>query len=447
MDDLFTKIQDNPAKGAASKTAENDGAGKQVPLAERMRPKTLNEVFGQSHLVGEGKPLTQLSDKLPSIILWGPPGTGKTTLARLLAKNRKFRQISAVLSGVKDLRNVIASERFSGESIVLFVDEIHRWNKAQQDALLPHIEDGTVTLIGATTENPSFSLIAPLMSRCKLFVLRALDDSAIRSILEHALRDKDRGLGRKNCSIEEKAWEALLAIADGDARRGLNTLEIVASLSSDITEDLVRKVFERKTLRYDRAGDQHYDTISAFIKSMRGSDPDAALYYFARMFEAGEDPRFLARRMMIFASEDIGNADPRALQVAVSAAEAFERIGPAEGWIPLSQAVTYLATAPKSNASYAGYKSAKEAVEKYGDLEVPLHLRNAATKIMKELDYGKGYEYAHNSKDSVTTHAHLPKEIESERFYSPTDRGYELRIRERLDWLNQRKKEIQSSPD
>lgn len=449
MDDLFS-LHTAKENGKASGSKVNDESQNlraEAPLPERMRPRELSEVVGQDHLIGEGKPLTRLQEQLPSIILWGPPGTGKTTIARLLAKNRKFRQISAVLSGVKDLRNIIAAEQFSKESVVLFVDEIHRWNKAQQDALLPHIEDGTVTLIGATTENPSFSLINPLMSRAKLFVLKSLDEKAIRTLLERALRDPDRGLGEKRCTIEDEAWDLLLAIADGDARRGLNTLEIVASLSSEITADLVRRVYERKTMRYDRDGDQHYDIVSAFIKSMRGSDPDAALYYFARMFEAGEDPRFLARRLMIFASEDIGNADPRALQVATASAEAFERIGPAEGWIPLAQAVTYLATAPKSNASYMGYKLAKEAVEKHGDLEVPLHLRNAATKVMKDLNYGKGYEYAHNAKDGVVAHGHLPTEIQSEKFYEPTERGYEQRIRERLDWLRGLRKQPKVSDE
>lgn len=435
MDDLFANLEKHSTSIRGEKNLQGTKRSERAPLAERMRPKSLEEISGQDHLIGEGKPLTQLQDNLPSLILWGPPGTGKTSIARLLAKDRKFRQISAVLSGVKDLRDVIASERFSQQSLVLFVDEIHRWNKAQQDALLPHIEDGSVTLIGATTENPSFSLIAPLMSRCKLFVLRPLDSVAIRSLLERALRDSERGLGASRCTIEDSAWDALVAIADGDARRGLNTLEIVASLSSEITEDLVRKVYERKTLRYDRAGDQHYDIISALIKSLRGSDPDAALYYFARMYEAGEDPKFLARRLIIFASEDIGNADPRALPTALAAADAFDRIGDAEGWIPLAQAVTYLATAPKSNASYAGYKAAKAMVEKFGNLEVPMHLRNAATKIMRELNYGKGYQYAHSSAHGIVSHEHLPKEIAGSKFYEPTARGYELRIRERMQWI------------
>ena len=317
----------------------------------------------------------------------------------------------------------------------MFVDEIHRWNKAQQDALLPHVENGTITLIGATTENPSFTLIAPLMSRCKLFVLKPLEDHHIKEMMQNALRDKERGLGNRRCSIDDEAWDSLVAIGAGDARRGLNTLEMITNMSSEISVELIRSVYERRSLRYDRQGDQHYDIISAFIKSMRGSDADAAIYYFARMYEAGEDPRFLARRMMIFASEDIGNADPRALQVTVSAAEAYERIGPAEGWIPLSQAVVYLATAPKSNASYAAYKTAKQEVEDTGDLEVPLHLRNAASKIMKDLNYGKGYQYAHDQTNSLVSHDHLPEELVGKSYYQPTHRGYEKVIQERLAWL------------
>ncbi len=407
---------------------------KKTPLAERMRPRVLEEVQGQPHLIGPNKPLSQLSKSLPSLILWGPPGCGKTTIARLLAGDKP--QLSAVLSGVNELRKLVDQAQANEEQTVIFIDEIHRWNKAQQDALLPYVEDGTIILIGATTENPSFTLINPLMSRCKLFVLNALSDSAIKSILRRAWIDKEHGLGSYRCTIEEGAWDVLVSIASGDARRGLGALEIVAEINTNITVDSLNEIFSKKTIYYDRKGDQHYDCISAFIKSMRGSDPDASIYYLARMYEAGEDPQFLARRMIIFASEDVGNADPRALQVAVSGAEAFHRVGAPEGWIPLSQVAIYLATAPKSNASYMAYKKAKIDVELKGN--IPFHLRNAPTKMMKDLGYGKGYVYAHNEVDGRVEHHHLPKELEGSVYYIPTDRGYEKRIKERMDWLKGR---------
>ena len=395
---------------------------KQVPLAERMRPRTLEEVIGQEHLIGPGRPLTLLKDQLPNLILWGPPGVGKTTLARILASGRKFHAISAVLDGVGELRKLIERIRFEGGGAVVFVDEIHRWNKAQQDSLLPHMEDGTITLIGATTENPSFSLIAPLLSRGKVFVLKPLKDEDLKKLLERTLEDRERGLGAKFCRLEDAAKAILIDHSGGDARRLLNLLEMASGVSHEITVDVLKEVLDRKVLRHDKSGDQHYDLISAFIKSMRGSDPDAALYYLARMYEAGDDPKFLARRMVIFASEDIGMADPRALPLAVSAAEAFDRVGQAEGWIPLSHAATYLALAPKSNSSYMGYKSAKEIIEETGNLPVPMHLRNAATSLMKDLGYGEGYEYAHSQK---VTKAHLPEEIVGERFYKPSKHGFE----------------------
>jgi putative ATPase len=398
---------------------------KEVPLAERMRPRVLEEVLGQDHLVGAGKPLTQFASNPPSIIFWGPPGVGKTTLAKLLSGDRPFHQISAVLDGVGELRKVIDSLRHESRRAVLFVDEIHRWNKAQQDSLLPYLENGTFTLIGATTENPSFSLIAPLLSRCKVFTLKSIADKDLRALLDRALSDRERGLGDRFVRADADALEFLVADASGDARKALNTLEIASDLDHHITLETLKNVLQKRVLRYDKTGEQHYDIISAFIKSMRGSDVDAAVYYFARMYESGEDPRFLARRMVIFAAEDIGLADPRALQLAVAAAEAFDRIGVAEGWIPLSEAACYLALAPKSNASYMAYKRAKEAVEKYGDAPVPLHLRNAPTGLMKELGYGQGYEYAHDAEGGKPSHAHLPDELVGSRFYVPGTRGFE----------------------
>ncbi len=406
---------------------------KEVPLAERMRPHSLEEVVGQEHLFGAGKPLSAFATNPPSLIFWGPPGVGKTTLAKLLAGERPFFQISAVLDGVGELRKVIESLQHESRRAVLFVDEIHRWNKAQQDSLLPYLENGTFTLIGATTENPSFSLIAPLLSRCKVLTLKSLGKNEVRRILERALEDRERGLGAKFVRVDEDAMEFLVEDAGGDARKALNTLEIAAELHHQVSLETLKTVLQKRVLRYDKTGEQHYDIISAFIKSMRGSDPDAAIYYLARMYEAGEDPRFLARRMVIFAAEDVGMGDPRALQVAVAAAEAFDRIGQAEGWIPLSEAAIYLALAPKSNASYMAYKRAKDAVEKHGDLPVPLHLRNAPTTLMKELGYGTGYEYAHDSKDARVTHAHLPEEIVREKFYVPGKRGFEKLLHEKRE--------------
>jgi len=414
MDDLFAQ---QPPAGKATK--------KEAPLAERMRPRTLEEVMGQEHLIGPGKPLTRLAANPPSLIFWGPPGVGKTTLAKLLSGTRPFHQISAVLDGVAELRKVIEALRHQSERAILFVDEIHRWNKAQQDSLLPYIENGTFTLVGATTENPSFSLIAPLLSRCKVFTLRSLGKEQLRALLERAIADKERGLGARFVRADDDAIGFLVDDASGDARKALNTLEIAADLHHHVTLATLKEVLQKRALRYDKAGEQHYDIISAFIKSMRGSDPDAALYYLARMYEAGEDPRFLARRMVIFAAEDVGLADPRALPLAVAAAEAFDRVGVAEGWIPLSEAAVYLALAPKSNASYRAYQLAKEAVEKHGDLPVPLHLRNAPTGLMRELGYGSGYEYAHDQEGARVSHAHLPEELVGERFYVPGKRGFE----------------------
>jgi putative ATPase len=428
----------------SSREQKQEKAQNEIPLAERMRPNALDEVLGQGHLIGPGKPLSLLASNPPSLIFWGPPGVGKTSIAKLLSGDRPFHQISAVLDGVAELRKVI--ERLSRESrrAVVFVDEIHRWNKAQQDSLLPYLENGTFTLIGATTENPSFSLIAPLLSRAKVFTLNSFGRDDLRILLKKAVSDKERGLGAKFVRVDENALEFMIDDASGDARKALNTLELASNLHHHVTLDTLKAVLSSRTLRYDKNGEQHYDIISAFIKSMRGSDVDAAVYYLARMYEAGEDPRFLSRRMVIFAAEDIGLADPRALQVAVSAAEAFDRIGLAEGWIPLSEAACYLALAPKSNASYMAYKRAKEAVEKHGDLPVPLHLRNSPTPLMKELGYGTGYEYAHEVPGGRPSHAHLPEALVQERarFYIPGNRGFEkLLFQKKDDKIEEKKTE------
>ncbi|MCO5142476.1 MAG: replication-associated recombination protein A [Oligoflexia bacterium] len=397
-----------------------------VPLAERMRPKTLSEVVGQEHLLGPGKPLSKL-EHLPSLVFWGPPGVGKTTIAKLLAGERRFKILSAVLDGVQELRKTITEFENFGAGI-LFIDEIHRWNKAQQDSLLPYVEKGVFTLIGATTENPSFSLIRPLLSRAKVYVLKPIPKTELIKILKNAIQDKERGLGNRFIECSDEAMDAISEDAMGDVRKALTTLESAAELNHQITKETVETILQRKILSHDKNGDSHYDLISAFIKSMRGSDPQASIYYLARLLESGEDPKFVSRRMIIFASEDIGLADPRALSLAVSAAEAFDRVGSAEGWIPLSQAAVYLALAPKSNSTYMAYKMAKDEVLQSGALAIPMHIRNAPTDLMKELGYGEGYEYAHNQVDAKVSHKHLPEEIQNKVFYSPGQRGFEKLI-------------------
>ncbi len=419
-----------------------------VPLADRMRPRTLNEMVGQSDLIGPGKALrTQIeSDQVPSLIFWGPPGSGKTTFARVIAHQTHslFESLSAVLAGVKELKEILElarrRHRFEGRKTTVFIDEIHRWNKAQQDALLPHLEDGTITLIGATTENPSFEVIAPLLSRAKVYVLKPLTADEIAVIVRRALGDLERGLGKLHRTIDDNALVALCEAADGDARRGLNTLEIAVNLMtadspSIITLPIIEQAIQKKSLLYDKAGEGHYNLISAFIKSMRGSDPDAAVYWLARMLEAGEEPLFLARRMVIFASEDISNADPQAIQVAVAALQAFDFVGMPEGWIPLAQAATYLASAPKSNASYLAYLKAKEDVEREGSLPTPLHLRNAPTRLMKDLGYGKGYQYPHDHEKHYVRENYLPEKLQGRRYYEPTENGHEKIIRSFLESL------------
>ena len=419
---------------------------KKSPLADRMRPQNLAEFVGQEHLVGPDKILRGFMERkeLVSMIFWGPPGVGKTTLALIVARTigAHFVSFSAVLSGVKDIRAVIEEAKqqlkYYGKSTILFVDEIHRFNKAQQDAFLHHVEDGTITLIGATTENPSFEVNAPLLSRCKVLVLEQLSADNIKTIITNTLSNKERGLGNLKIAIDDDAFNFIVELSHGEARVALNTLESALMLTSPdkkdkrrITLKIAQEAMQRKALLYDKGGEEHYNVISAFIKSMRGSDPDAAVYWLARMLEAGEDPLFIARRMVIFASEDIGNADPSAVQVAVAVKDAFHFVGMPEGWIPLSQGVTYLASAPKSNASYKAYLSALEDVKEKGSLEVPLHIRNAPTPLMKDLGYGKGYKYPHNHGGHIEQ-SYLPEELQGKEYYKPTENGFDKEIKKRL---------------
>ncbi len=387
---------------------------------------------------------------LPSMILWGPPGTGKTTLSRILAKSAgaEYVELSAVTSGVKEIRAVIAearSRKARGGKTLLFMDEIHRFNKAQQDAFLHSVEDGTLTLIGATTENPSFELNAPLLSRCRVIVLKALDEGVLKKIITTAINDSERGLGSIKAHVDPGAVDFIVEQAQGDARAALNCLEVSYMIAGTdgaglrhITIEAAREALQKKTLLYDRAGEEHYNVVSAFIKSMRASDADAALYWLARMIEAGEEPLFIVRRMVIFASEDIGNADPQALGMAVSVKEALQFIGMPEGWIPLAQAATYLATAPKSNASYMAYKGALRDVREGGSLPVPLHLRNAPTSLMKKLGYGGGYKYPHNFEGAVTDQECLPEKLRKRVYYEASDRGYEKTIRAMMEKKKER---------
>ena len=417
-----------------------------APLAERMRPQTVAEFVGQTHLIAPGRLVREMIDgqRLHSVILWGPPGSGKTTLALLIARssNAHFVHFSAVLSGVRELREVIAEakeqSRLHGRHTVLFVDEIHRFNKAQQDAFLPHVEDGTVTLIGATTENPSFEVIAPLLSRSSVLVLEPLSVEAVKQLLERALTDTERGLGGRGLTMAPEAVDFLAEYARGDARLGLNALEAAADLAAAKTVHtidlrLAEEAAQHRALLYDKAGEEHYNVISAFIKSLRGSDPDAAVYWMMRMLDAGEDPLFIARRMIVFAAEDVGNADPRALQIAVAVKDAFHFVGLPEGRIPLAQAATYLATAPKSNASYKAMLAASADVKQHGPLPVPLHLRNAPTPLMKGLGYGHGYKYAHDFEEHVADQQHLPDKLADRRYYEPSDMGEEQAVKARLE--------------
>ena len=418
-----------------------------APLAARMRPRSFDEYIGQDHIIGAGSVLRRSieADRLPSIILWGPPGAGKTTLASLIANLTRshFEQISGVASGVADLRRVAAEARqrlgMSGQSTILFVDEIHRFNKAQQDVILPYVEDGTLVLIGATTENPSFEVVSPLLSRARVFALEALSDEQVKRIAQTAAADAERGLGALQPRLDEQALNALVNLANGDARTALNALELAVSAAAPdadgvrhISLAMVEDAMQRRSLRYDKAGDLHYDTISAFIKSVRASDPDAAVYWLARMLEAGEDPLFIARRLVILASEDIGMADPHGLVVAVAAQQAVHFIGLPEGRIPLAEATVYLATAPKSNKSYMALNEAMRDVQRTRNEPVPLHLRNAVTGLMKDMGYGAGYKYAHDYEGTYTPTQNLPASLTNRRYYRPGNQGYEARVRQRL---------------
>ena len=422
------------------------------PLAERMRPRTLDEFVGQEALLAPGRPLRQAieQDRLQSLILWGPPGTGKTTLARLVARltRAQFTSFSAVLSGIKEIRTVMAeaeeARRRRGRRTLLFVDEIHRFNKAQQDAFLPRVEAGDIVLIGATTENPSFEVNSALLSRSKVYVLQPLGPEAIVTILRRALSDAERGLGAMNLGVEEEALAAIARYANGDARVALNLIEMAsgaAAGSGRIDAAMIADLAQNRALLYDKSGEEHYNLISALHKSMRNSDPDASVYWLARMLEAGEDPLYVARRLVRFASEDVGNADPQALAIAVAAKDAVHFIGMPEGNTALAQAVIYLATTPKSNAVYTAYLQAAEAAASEIAEPVPLHLRNAPTRLMKQLEYGKGYKYAHDEPEGIAEMECLPPAHRGRKFYRPTNRGREAAVRK---WMEEKVRRLKA---
>ncbi|MBV8052317.1 MAG: replication-associated recombination protein A [Acidobacteriaceae bacterium] len=434
-----------------------DSADRTRPLADRMRPRNLDEFVGQEHLLAEGKPLrTQIErDDTGSLIFWGPPGTGKTTLAKIIARLTKadFIEFSAVLSGIKEIKQVMADAeraRQYGTRTIVFIDEIHRFNKAQQDAFLPHVEKGNIRLIGATTENPSFEIIGALLSRCRVYVLKPLSEEQIVLLLKRALADKERGLGAMNLRALDEALAKIAAYSSGDARSAYNALEVAATLAaerqSEITDDIAQDALQKRVLLYDKAGEEHYNLISALHKSVRNSDPDASLYWLGRMLEAGEDPLYIARRVVRMAVEDIGLAEPNALALCMAARDAVEFIGMPEGNLALAQAVVYLAVAAKSNALYTAYSTVQLDVERTAAEPVPLHLRNAPTGLMKGLGYGRGYQYAHDVEEKVTGMQCLPDNLRGRTYYDPTNEGVEKRIRERLEEIKRIRSRKRNDP-
>ena len=435
------------------KEKKQRGIGR-TPLADRMRPQTLDEFVGQKHILEKGSVLRKAieEDKIQSVIFWGPPGTGKTTLAHVIAKatGAHFVSFSAVLSGIKEIKEVMAEatkmKEFYNRKTILFVDEVHRFNKAQQDAFLPHVEKGNIILIGATTENPSFEVISALLSRTKVYTLNPLNEDELKIIINRAIKDKERGLGNLNVELEDKALDYIAQMANGDARIALSTLEFAVLTippgdkgKRNITLKIAEETMQKKALVYDKGGEEHYNIISALHKSLRGSDPDAALYWLGRMLAGGEDPLYIARRMVQFASEDIGNADPQALQVAIAAKEAYHFLGSPEGELALAQAAVYLATAPKSNAVYKAFNLVCEDIQRTQALPVPMHIRNAPTKLMKDLGYGKDYKYPHDSPDHFVDETYLPENLKNRKYYQPTDFGFEKETKKRLEWWKKKR--------